>query len=669
MIFCDILTLLRRITLVSIIGGALVAFPVGCTVEDGDDDEEEAGGGGDEEEEGGKGGSAAGKGGSTGGTGGSTAGSGGSTAGAGGSTAGAGGTATGCETGALSSLDTGATGTTIEGGIVSADTTWKKSDSPFTVKGDIRIEGATSPKLTIEAGAVVRFEDGAGLTIGYSGAGTLIAQGTKESPILMTAAGNKAAGAWPGIIFYSQNVAGQSKLSYLTIEYAGSDSDGAVTLLDTTVPFEQVTIRNSQGVGIEGNGKGGLAEGSTCVNAINNGTFGISMYPNFIANIPELGTYTGNPAGAVEVQGGMLEKSGTWGNIGEAYVVVDDVRVEGTLKPVLTITEGTKVVFNKDVALTMGYGNDGALAIKGTEASPVQLTSAQTTKAKGDWDGIWFYDKTTDGSTKFEWAEIAYAGSHGDSWGAINIDNAKITLNHVKIHDSISSGIAMVGSGQLDAASAALTITGNDRFAVFSTFQAATTVPLAESDYSNNTAGGVNIQTGYVETTATLRAINAPYIVNYDIRVESDTNPVLTIEPGTTMKFNGDTGLAIGYSTGGGLIAVGTAEKPIVFTANGDTTPGYWAGLAFWGNTLDSSTELKYVTVEYGGVTNYANIMIYECAPKISEATISKSAGWGIKEACGTSSEGAKGGSNITYTDNVQGNHTKETECGGDLPN
>jgi hypothetical protein len=391
------------------------------------------------------------------------------------------------------------------------------------------------------------------------------------------------------------------------------------------------------------------------------------MYPNFIADIPELGTYTGNAAGAVEIKGGTLEKSGTWGNIGEAYVVEAEVRVEGTLKPVLTISEGTKLVFNKGAQLSMGYGNDGALTITGTEAKPVLLSSVQTTKAKGDWDGLYFWDKTTDGSTKLEWVEIAYAGSTNEDDAAIIIDNAKITLSHVKIHDSLNSGIRMKGTGQLDAASTALTITGNDRFAVNSTFQAATTVPSADSDYSGNTTGGVNINSGYVETTATLRAINAPYIVSSDIRVEGSANPVLTIEPGVTMKFNGGLGFSIAYSQGGGLKAVGTAEKRIVFTANGDTSKGYWDGIYFWGSTLDSNTELKFVTVEYGGQNNSAGITVDACAPTISETTVKNSAGWGIMEKCGNSSEGAKGGTNMTYTDNTQGTHTKEADCGGDL--
>jgi hypothetical protein len=663
----------RIIALYLIVGLALASAPVGCTT--GDDDDDNGGDGGDEA--GGKGGSVGGAGGSVGGKGGSTeekggttGGAGGSSGGAGGSTAGSGGaagtTATGCAPGALSSLDTGTSGKTVEGGTIAADTTWKKSDSPITVAGEIRIEGSTSPKLTIEPGVVVRFQDGARLTIGYGAPGSLIAQGTKESPILLTAASNKKAGAWPGIDFYPQTVSGQSKLSYVTIEYGGDAAAGAVRLYSSAVLFEQVTVRDSESVGIQADSKSEFAEGSTCINAIKNGTFGITMYPDHVASIPELGTYTENKAGAVEVQGGMVERTATWGNIGEAYIISEEVRVEGTLKPVLTITEGTKIAFNKDAQLTMGYGNDGALTVKGTQTSPVLFTSSQTTKAKGDWDGLWFYDKTTDGSTKIEWAEIAYAGSHGETWGGINIDNAKVTLSHVKIHDSVNCGLSMVGSGQLDSASTALTVTSNDKFAVSTTFQAATTLPSADSDYSGNTAGGVNIETGYVETTATLRAINAPYSVDYDIRVEGSTNPVLTVEAGITMKFNGATGLQIGYSKGGGIKAIGTAEKRIVFTSNGDQTPGYWDGLHFWDSTLDSNTELKYVTVEYGGGTDGANIYVDGAAPVISETTVTKSAGYGIKQSCSDNTQGVRG-TNITYTDNAQGAHNDDADCGGSL--
>lgn len=87
--------------------------------------------------------------------------------------------------------------------------------------------------------------------------------------------------------------------------------------------------------------------------------------------------------------------------------------------------------------------------------------------------------------------------------------------------------------------------------------------------------------------------------------VEVVNNATLTIQPGVTLTFHEDCQMTI---SSGQLVAVGTAEAPIVFTGM-ETTPGYWAGLRF----LDSnslSNRLEYVTIEYGGGYWEANLLV-----------------------------------------------------------
>lgn len=103
-----------------------------------------------------------------------------------------------------------------------------------------------------------------------------------------------------------------------------------------------------------------------------------------------------------------------------------------------------------------------------------------------------------------------------------------------------------------------------------------------------------------------------------------DSGAVLNIEPGTVIKSEGKSALIVRKF--GKIMAVGTKEKPIVFTSKkADPKPGDWAGVVIFGNALvsspdgklafeadanevfggpnaaDNSGHLEYVRIEYGG--------------------------------------------------------------------
>jgi hypothetical protein len=98
----------------------------------------------------------------------------------------------------------------------------------------------------------------------------------------------------------------------------------------------------------------------------------------------------------------------------------------------------------------------------------------------------------------------------------------------------------------------------------------------------------------------------SPYIVVMNAGVEKSVT--LTIEPGVTVKFDGEFFLEVS----GTLIARGTAANPITFTSNKpEKKPGDWQGIKFLkgsvganfddqGNYLDGSI-LEYCKIEYGG--------------------------------------------------------------------
>src|SRR4029434_4966864 len=98
---------------------------------------------------------------------------------------------------APSSILTGLTGLTVgvhrpgkdyierRGGGMAVSQTWIKGTVPYAMTGSVTTVG-TPPTFTIAAGVTVKASAGANLVLGWPGQGTLIANGTAASPILLT---------------------------------------------------------------------------------------------------------------------------------------------------------------------------------------------------------------------------------------------------------------------------------------------------------------------------------------------------------------------------------------------------------------------------------------------------------------------------------------------------
>jgi parallel beta-helix repeat protein len=129
-----------------------------------------------------------------------------------------------------------------------------------------------------------------------------------------------------------------------------------------------------------------------------------------------------------------------------------------------------------------------------------------------------------------------------------------------------------------------------------------------------------------------------PYIVTGNVSVSSGVT--LTIQPGTTIKFNSLKVLAVQ----GTLIARGTATSPITFTSN--LTPpakGDWGYIHFAPASADATFDvsgnyiggciLQYAVVEYAGGTSVSNngvIRIEGSSPFIDHSVIRNSGAAGV---------------------------------------
>ncbi len=114
---------------------------------------------------------------------------------------------------------------------------------------------------------------------------------------------------------------------------------------------------------------------------------------------------------------------------------------------------------------------------------------------------------------------------------------------------------------------------------------------------------------------------------------------VLTIEPGTTIRFNAGASLVVGYNNNTTFIADGDKKHPITFTSNA-TRPvaGAWTGIFFYDKTLSNSL-MDNCIIEYAGVENYGAIRLLGSTITMDSCEINECAGSAIS-ATGSFTEG-----------------------------
>jgi hypothetical protein len=103
----------------------------------------------------------------------------------------------------------------------------------------------------------------------------------------------------------------------------------------------------------------------------------------------------------------------------------------------------------------------------------------------------------------------------------------------------------------------------------------------------------------------------SPHFVRGDFFVEGLNNPVLTIEAGATVRFEKDASLIIGDEQPGGLLIQGTADQPVVLTADtSGPVEGFWKGIRFGEATIRDKARIEGAHIEYAGGLTGAIFMV-----------------------------------------------------------
>ena len=233
--------------------------------------------------------------------------------------------------------------------------------------------------------------------------------------------------------------------------------------------------------------------------------------------------------------------------------------------------------------------------------------------------------------------------------------------DNVTVKGSQSLGIWVREGGGFAPGSKDLSVTGGASFPVSIWGRAAGTLP--SGTYVGNAVDEIILPAeggrDDIKEDTTLAARGVPYRVGGPTGGKSLTVagvgsvPLLTIEPGVTLRFDKEVRLDLDSNAGaaaGALRAEGTAAKPIVFTSSAATpAAGDWVGIVLEG-TPDPRDKISNASISYAGggsqissfdcvgplspsFANEGAILIVGGRPSsafVTNTTIDKSAGEGI---------------------------------------
>ena len=316
----------------------------------------------------------------------------------------------------------------------------------------------------------------------------------------------------------------------------------------------------------------------------------------------------------------------------------------------LTIDPGVTLLFEAGIGLDIKQA--GVLYAVGTEESPILFTGA--VKTPGYWAGL---QLTWSDSTinQLDYVTIEYGGGSGGNgegnlvmYGNIALPQ-RMKLSNSTLRYSGSYGFYFSPGANVDLFSNVISTKNNKGPGYLSAAQ----VGLLDSasDYTGNTIDRIFVAPGGIDEAQTWLKLNVPYYMSSALSIAAP----LIVDAGVTLIFNG--GTSINVRQEGSLIAIGTAELPILFTGD-EKIPGYWRGIQFtFSDKVEN--EIAHAIIEYGGdsMNGVANLTLFGTTGldqrlKLSDTILRHSIGYGFEFSPGSHLDVFE---NVTSTQNELG--------------
>ncbi len=273
-----------------------------------------------------------------------------------------------------------------------------------------------------------------------------------------------------------------------------------------------------------------------------------------------------------------------------------DYQVNGTvsLSSYLEIEPGTVVQFSKDATFYIESG--GQMNAVGTAGARIQFLPE--IDVKGYWNGLSFMSGSRE--SRLEYLDIRGAGqTGGEIWknfAGISGGGGLITFKHNRVSGSYANGANFGEDLRLKEFEDNI-FEDNLGFGLVIGYNQVAILDKA-SDYvgKNKPNTSPYIYARWVndfQEPGTWKDLGVPYYISIVIYVKA----ALRLEPG--VKIVAADGTSIDVRSGGSLSAIGTAQKPIVFTAETQSA-GAWQGIEFF-ESSSRDNKLDHAQILYAG--------------------------------------------------------------------
>lgn len=274
----------------------------------------------------------------------------------------------------------------------------------------------------------------------------------------------------------------------------------------------------------------------------------------------------------------------SWTPAGSPYVVCNS---GATVPPTATLTIQPGVIVQFQPGVNSKLNVQGTLDAGGTATQPITFTGVVT--SAGSWGGISVDNSTVNPArASLEYATLEYGGVSGSSGAQVFVDRGNVTVGHSLVRFSAGSGLYAATRAQVELHATHFAGNGLDAVRLFD--------PVADLPFSDLTASGNLTDAVHIMGLNTLvsgerhwASPGLPYVV--DDLIFNQSGDVLTVDPGSELRFGSNSGLSIG----GQLNAIGLPDQPITFTAQ-TRAPGMWRGILVTGGTHQAVAHLENAT-------------------------------------------------------------------------